>query len=200
MEPPPDERIREAIGLGLDDSLRHFFPEGDAMLYERVLEGYRQHWIATYHLQSRPFAEAETLLTELGAGGYLLAVATAKSRRGLARDFERTGLERFFAASRTITECAPKPDPEMLHELMQELEVAPPATLLVGDSLHDLEMAAAAGVDAVAVSSGAAGRERLLERMPRACLGGVGELGGWLRGDPGRTARAEPPRLDSGKA
>ena len=69
----------------------------------------------------------------------------------------------------------------MLLELMAELDVAPQATLMVGDTSHDLQMARAAGVDAVAVTYGAHPEHGLVSYNPRACVASVDELREWLR-------------------
>ncbi|MCH7665512.1 MAG: HAD-IA family hydrolase [Acidobacteria bacterium] len=68
-------------------------------------------------------------------------------------DLERTGLNRFFRASRSADDAAGKPNPEMLFGLLEELGVCAEDALMVGDAVHDLEMANNAGVAAVGVAS-----------------------------------------------
>jgi phosphoglycolate phosphatase len=108
---------------------------------------------------------ADEVVAELAGRGFMLAVATGKSRRGLDRDLAATGLDRYMAASRTADETRSKPNPDMLLELMTRLDVGPERTLMVGDTEWDLEMARRAGVAAVAVSYGAHPAERLLQRL-----------------------------------
>ena len=179
---PAEDAVRGAIGLGLAESVARFSPRSDAAFLERLTAAYRECWVEEYHALSRPFPASERLLRSLATDGYLLAVATAKSRRGLARDFERTGFEALFHASRTADETGSKPGPRMLFELMEELGVEARDTVMVGDTVHDLEMAANATVDAVAVCTGAAAREALVDLAPAACLAGVAELAEWLEG------------------
>jgi phosphoglycolate phosphatase len=140
--------------------------------------------VETWHARHDPFPAAVETLRRLGDAGVLLAVATAKSRRGLVRDFARTGLGELFHASRTVDECPPKPHPAMLEELMGQLGATPRETLMVGDSRWDLEMARNAGTDAVGVLSGAQLEEELRACAPLACLPHVGELLAWLAGPP----------------
>ncbi len=176
----PETTIRSAIGLGLRETVERYRPGCDDATFAEVLEAYRRHWWSTYGHQMKPFTGVDGLLGELGAAGYLLAVATAKSRRGLVHDFERTGLGRHFHASRTTDDCPAKPHPHMLDSLLEELGVARGRTLMIGDTCHDLEMAANAGVTAVAVLSGSQSREQLEPAAPAAIFGRVGELAGWL--------------------
>src|SRR3990170_1706906 len=112
--------------------------------------------------------------------GRLLAVATGKSRRGLERALEASGLKDRFTATRCADETNPKPHPAMLLELMRELDVAPERSLMVGDTSHDLEMAKGAGVDALAVSYGAHPEPALRALGPRECVASVEALRAWL--------------------
>jgi phosphoglycolate phosphatase len=68
----------------------------------------------------------------------------------------------------------------MLLELMDELEVQAGGALMIGDTSHDLDMARAAGVDALAVTYGAHAEEGLRSCQPRACVASVPELRQWL--------------------
>ena len=47
-----------------------------------------------------------------------------------------------FDGSRTADETAGKPHPLMLQELMREFGTEPERTLMIGDTTHDLQMAA----------------------------------------------------------
>jgi phosphoglycolate phosphatase len=69
----------------------------------------------------------------------------------------------------------------MLLEIMDELGIDPERTLMIGDTSHDLDMAKAAGVDALAVTYGAHRELGLRACGPRDCVASVAELGKWLR-------------------
>jgi len=58
--------------------------------------------------------------------------------------------------------------------------VEPARALMVGDTTHDLELAANAGVEAVAVTYGAHGEALLATRPARARVGSIAELHRWL--------------------
>ncbi len=176
----PEPTIRGAIGLGLRETVERYRPGCDEEAFAQVLEVYRRHWWETYGHQMTPFPGVEALLAELARSGHFLAVATAKSRRGLDHDFARTGLGHHFHASRTMDDSPGKPDPHMIESLIEELGTTRERTLMIGDTCHDLEMAANARVAAVAVLSGSQTREQLEPGRPAAILGGVAELAGWL--------------------
>lgn len=176
---PTRERASHVIGLGLRDSLAYVAPDLPESDYGRMVERYRFHFInrdASLPL----FAGAREMLEELESRGHVLAIATGKSHAGLQRALEQTGIKRHFAATRCADRCAPKPAPDMLHELISELAGTHQSTLMIGDTSHDLQMAANAGVAAVAVAYGAHPREKLEPFAPLALAGGMGELRQWL--------------------
>lgn len=180
IEPPSDERASHIIGLGLIDALRHALPDLPSERYQAVAERYRHHYLSRDQ-ELLLFDGAAELIEELAAAGHFLAVATGKTRKGLDRAFEVSGLGARFHASRCADECHSKPHPQMLEELMDEFGVAPEATLMIGDTTHDLLMARNAGVAALGVAYGAHPRESLEAEAPLYCAADVSELAAWLR-------------------
>jgi phosphoglycolate phosphatase len=177
---PDDEAARHVIGLGLSQALRHAVPDAPESLYEPLVERYRHHFLA----QDRAiplFAGARETLAELHEAGYWLAVATGKSRMGLDRALESTGLKQYFHATRTADQTFSKPHPAMLLELMEELAVSAERALMIGDTTHDMQMAQNAQVDAVAVGYGAHPPEQLQELNPLALVKSFAELRAWLK-------------------
>ncbi|MBS1211427.1 MAG: HAD-superfamily hydrolase, subfamily variant 1 [Proteobacteria bacterium] len=167
---PSDEAARSVIGLSLDGAMSELFPAATGPTTTRLVEEYRRIYLARKFGEDDLFPQVREMLQTLQDSGYKLAVATGKTRGGLIEAMGATGTRRFFDAVRSADETASKPHPEMLLQLMGELEVAPERTLMVGDSLHDLRMARNAGVDAVAVSCGANSRQQLCELEPLLCL------------------------------
>jgi phosphoglycolate phosphatase len=180
MAPPSAERARHVIGLGLHDALRYAMPELAEERHVEAAEHYRRHYLSRDH-ELLLFDGVAELIRDLATDGYRLAVATGKSRLGLDRALAVSGLAAGFEATRCADECHSKPHPQMLEELMQELGVVPAATLMIGDTTHDIEMAHNAGVPAVAVTYGAHSRAALEATSPLACAASVDELSDWLR-------------------
>lgn len=174
-ERTPDD-IRDIIGLGLRESWHRLFPELGPDGFMPFVEAYREHFFAPELQSARLYEGAAEVVAELAARGFVLAVATGKSRRGLDRDLAATGLDRFMAASRTADETRSKPNPDMLLELMSKLAVSPEHTVMIGDTEWDLEMARRADVAAIAVSYGAHPAERLRPYAPLACVDAIEEV------------------------
>lgn len=177
---PDDARARHVIGLGLSDALSHAVPDLPAELIPAMVERYRFHYLAGDH-QLTLFDGVTGMLEELSKAGHMLAIATGKSRQGLDRALDHSGLRSFFQGSRCADECHSKPNPQMLDELMIEFGVSPTATVMIGDTSHDLQMARNAGVDGLAVTYGAHSHSHLQEQRPIACLHSTKELLTWLK-------------------
>lgn len=176
---PSDQQARHVIGLGLADAMRHAVPDLTADRYRAMVDRYRYHYLSGDH-QLTLFPGVPAMLQRLNAVGHIVTIATGKSRLGLERALDHSGLRPLFQASRCADECHSKPHPQMLEELMAEFGILPEATVMIGDTSHDLLMARNAAVDAVAVTYGAHPHGHLLAHNPVACVSDVTELDSWL--------------------
>ena len=147
---PSDAQAAYVIGLGLDDALRSAVPDLPRERYRDLGLRYRHHYLSSQHELSL-FEGTLPMLHALRARRHLLGVATGKSRRGLDEALHTSQLKGLFDATRTADETASKPDPRMLRELMEELDVAPERTLMIGDTTHDLLLGLNAGTAVLAV-------------------------------------------------
>ena len=184
LPPRADEQIRELIGLSLVDGMRRLYPEADPQAVLALLDGYRRQWLgpAGGGAHEAPlFAGAEAVLEQLHGEGYLLTVATGKSRPGLDRSLHRhAGLRALFALTKTADETASKPDPLMLRETLAELGVPAARALMIGDTEYDMAMAAALGMPALGVACGVHDQRRIRDAGALAVIGSVADLPGWL--------------------
>jgi len=177
---PDDEAARQVIGLGLEQALRRVVPDIPDTKLPDLMALYRHHFIV--QSEAIPlYVGARDTIVELHKAGYLLAVATGMSRKGLERVLNASGLKNYFSATRTADVTLSKPDPAMLLELIEELDVDAGRTLMVGDTTHDLLMAQNAKVDAVAVLHGAHLPEQLQMLKPLAMVEDFNELRAWLK-------------------
>jgi phosphoglycolate phosphatase len=176
---PTEEEALFVIGLNIADTFQRVVPDLDEAGRARLAERYRHHFLAGEH-EAPLFGGVREMLADLHGRGRRLAVATGKARRGLDRALGATGLGSWFEATRCADEGFAKPHPGMLLMLLEITGVEPSRALMVGDTTHDLELAANAGVDALAVSYGAHGEDLLATRPSLARLGSVIELHRWL--------------------
>ena len=177
---PADAAAGYVIGLGLRDALRIAAPSLAERDYAKLADRYRFHYLLgdrTIEL----FAGVRELLEELRGVGYLLAVATGKSRVGLSRALDAARLTSLFDATRCADETFSKPHPAMLQEIARELGQDLRRIAMIGDTTHDLQMAVNAGTAAIAVAYGAHPATALLACTPAFCAHSVAELADWLR-------------------
>jgi phosphoglycolate phosphatase len=176
---PSERDASYVIGMGLIEALQHAAPGLPRERYPELGLRYRHHYFARQH-EIVLFEGALAMLDELRARGHWLAIATGKSRRGLDEALESVQLKGVFHGSRTADETASKPHPQMLLELMREFGVEPERTLMVGDTTHDLQLAANAGTPSLAVGYGAHAHESFAEFAPVHIAHSVRELHDWL--------------------
>jgi phosphoglycolate phosphatase len=154
---PEPKRVRHIIGLSLVEAVAALLPDLDDSCHRTVAQSYRDAFFA---LRSRPdhseplFPGALAALARLEAEGWLLGIATGKSRRGLEAMMERHGLARRFVTHQTADGNPGKPDPTMVIRAMAEAGASPRGTVMIGDTTFDMQMARAAGTFAAGVAWG----------------------------------------------
>ena len=147
--------------------------------YPELAARYRHHYRASQS-DIVLFEGTLEMLRALKARNHALAVATGKTRKGLDEALATSSMAGLFDATRTADETRGKPDPLMLVELMRELGTAPERTLMIGDTTHDLQLAANAGCPSVAVSFGAHEHEAFGVHSPLHVAHSTADLSAWL--------------------
>lgn len=181
-EPRSRDELKNIIGLGLQEAIRALYPAADAGFINAMAEAYRHHFLTQDKTPSELFSGAREVLLQLAAEGYLLAVATGKARRGLDRVLDELGMHELFHATRCADETFSKPHPQMLEEIMVDLDTAPARTLMIGDTEYDMLMAQNARTHALAVSYGVHELERLKAHNAQGHIDAIDELPAWLAG------------------
>jgi phosphoglycolate phosphatase len=176
----PDERAcRQIIGLGLAEALQALVPNLPEGQYPRLVEHYRNHYLGR-DAEIPLFAGVYEGIRELHGAGFTLAVATGKSMKGLERALDYAQLRPYFSATRCADQTHSKPHPAMVEEILDELMLSRGQALVIGDTSHDMLMAANAGVDRIGVTYGAHLPEDLHEHAPVAVLDSFAEVKAWL--------------------
>ena len=175
-----DEAVRNIIGLGLPEAIRVLIPDVDEAVIPQMRERYGHYYLGVDDTPTELFDGVEQTLSNLKDKGYRLAVATGKSRRGLKRVFDDTGLEYLFETSRCADETTSKPHPHMLEEILQETGLNAADAVMIGDTEFDLEMGVRAGMDTIAVSYGAHHIDRLKAYKPVLVMNEFPDLESWL--------------------
>ncbi len=187
LDRPGAAAVRRIVGLGLEEAVQVLIDgvkgtTGGSTGVTGIAESYRR---AYFGIRIRPdhheplFPGVREALAGLDRPSRSLGIATGKSRRGLVESLERHDLKHHFATFQTSDGNPGKPDPEMIYRAMDEVGVEAGETVMVGDTVFDMEMAGNAGVEALGVSWGyhdpkeltAAGAAHILDE-----LGGLAPL------------------------
>ncbi|SOC02804.1 HAD family hydrolase [Rhodobacter maris] len=131
-----------------------------------------------------PAVDLPRCLGGLRASGFRLGVATNDSEASARHQLARAGVETLFDfVAGYDSGFGAKPEPGPLLAFAARLGVAPEQVAMVGDSLHDLAAARAAGMLAVAVLTGPATRETLAPAADLV-LETIDGLAPWIAGSP----------------
>lgn len=176
---PPDREAAWVIGLSLESALYRCVPTLTADQMPDFIDRYRVHFLAR-DPEIKLFDGIVDLLATLESRQVALGVATGKSRVGLDRVLAAKNLQGRFHVTRCADESFSKPHPAMLLEILDELSLRPDQVLMVGDTSHDIQMAAAAGMDSMAVTYGAHDIPTLRQAEPTVMVSSVNEMQSWL--------------------
>ncbi len=161
---PRPEDVRRIIGLSLVEACGALLPGESPATHSAAAEAYVDAFRALRRLPDtlEPlFPGATVALDRLEADGWLLGIATGKSRRGVQSVLDAHHLAGRFVTVQTADDNPGKPDPTMLLRAAAEAAAAPANVVMIGDTSYDMAMAGAAGTRALGVSWGCHGRDEL---------------------------------------
>lgn len=147
---PTTEETRGCFGLKLENLLERFFP---AEKRDALASAFYKHFDEE-ELVNRFFTGALETLCYLKNQGFILTVATNRSRSKLKAALTKANITDLFAATRSPEDGAPKPAPDMLLTLLDEFNISAQKALMIGDTIFDMQFAQNAAVDALAVCYG----------------------------------------------
>lgn len=154
---PRPEDVRRIIGLSLVEACAALLPFASHATHRAVAEAYKDAFRLLRLLPESMeplFPGVVEALDELEAQGWLLGLATGKSRRGVQSVLEAHGLTGRFATIQTADDNPGKPNPAMLLRAAAECGVDPASVVMIGDTAFDMIMANTANTGALGVSWG----------------------------------------------
>jgi phosphoglycolate phosphatase len=166
LELPPVQASRKVIGLSLIEAMAALLPEGSAEEHARLSQDYkRAFWTlrAADEVEEPLFDGVLELLDALENGGWLLAVATGKSDRGLRHCLEQHGIHARFVSLQTADRHPSKPHPSMVEQAIADASAAPETSIVVGDTSFDMAMAVNAGARGIGAAWGYHDAQELLD-------------------------------------
>ncbi len=180
---PPPRECRRVIGLSLGEAMRSLVPEAESAEHALLIETYKQKFLQA-RLEGRVeeplFDGIAELLDALEAEGWVLAVATGKSDRGLGHCLACHGWSARFVSLQTGDRHPSKPHPSMALQAMADAGAAPESTVVIGDTSYDMGMARASGATGIGAGWGYHDENELLAAGAVAVAMEPGEVIGLL--------------------
>lgn len=157
LEAPTYEEVRQIVGLSLLEAVRHMRPDLTPDLAQAYAAAYKQMFVRMHadpDFHEPLYPGAEETLRRLKREGWLMGMATGKSRRGIDRNTVVYNWGDVFDTSFCADDGPSKPHPHMLECNMVALGVDPHQTVMIGDTAHDIHMGRQAKVHTIGVSWG----------------------------------------------
>lgn len=157
LDLPSPKDSRRVIGLSLVEAMAALVPDAAREDHAALAEDYkRAFWAlrAAGQVDEPLYEGVLELLDALEEDGWLLAVATGKSDRGLGHCLEQHGIHARFVSLQTADRHPSKPHPSMVLQAIADAGAAPETSFVVGDTSFDMAMAAAAGATAIGAGWG----------------------------------------------
>lgn len=159
-----DDQCASMIGLPLKQAFTDLIPMSDEM-GNRCVDTYRRIFNennAAYVIPTFPNV-IDTLL-RLSAKGYILTIASSRSRQSLLDFVHIMHLEEIFPYILGADDVIhAKPHPEPVLRTLEAFDCSPEEALVVGDTKYDIEMGCRAGTRTCGVTYGNGSREELQE-------------------------------------
>lgn len=179
VEPPDQDDVRGAVGMGIRETFHRLVPG----IREEDVDGwvtrYREVYPPIEQEKTELFPKAQETLRALHERGYRMAVVSNKGRRILGSSVERLGLAEYLdLVVGDRPGYARKPDPRVWEEDVAPNfpGVTPDKVLLVGDAYPDLAFAKAIGASACYATWGYGNREHCMELGPAHVIDAFPEL------------------------
>ncbi|MCX7603083.1 MAG: HAD-IA family hydrolase [Bryobacteraceae bacterium] len=146
-----DVYLRSFIGHHLFELFSEVLPGSTCEQQERLLQRYRQIYLARRHASTRVYPGVREMLAALPGWK---STATTKSSETTRQVLELFGLASFFDHVQGTDGFPSKPAPDVIFKSLEKFGVAPEECLFVGDSAPDMEAGRRAGVRTCAVRWG----------------------------------------------
>lgn len=156
---------REVFGFPIEDYYRRagfdFARHPYPVLARRFMDRYNAGVAAC-----APFAQAAGVLSALAQQGWSQVVLSASRQDYLIEQVSQRGLAGYFTELLGLQDIYGAGKVQRGRDWLQSLDTAPERCVMVGDTLHDAEVAQALGAQCVLYTGGHQSRERLAAACP----------------------------------
>ena len=180
VEPPSRGEVADILGIKLSEAFKILLKEKNQDNSELILNSYIDLYNRSQN-KVKLFDGVEYGIKELCRCGYKIAIATGGGRNYLDSCLYQTSIRDNISATKTSDDCFSKPHPQMCKEILDELLIEPEKSIVIGDSIHDLQMAKNANISSLAVTYGAHNQKALSIYNPLGYAESADMIFDWIR-------------------
>ncbi len=167
-------KVKRLVGWGVDSLVRCFVREDQAV---KALEIFRAHHDTRLRGKIRLLPGVKSLLPFLKKKGCVLALASNRPAKFCHIILKALGIDAYFdhvICGDGVKRA--KPHPDMVRKILRQSRISSGKTVFVGDMSVDIECGRAAGVFAVAVTTGSCTRAQLKAARPDRMIGRISQV------------------------
>ncbi|MBM4169948.1 MAG: HAD family hydrolase [Ignavibacteria bacterium] len=171
-----DEQMRRHIGKPIAEIFASLLPPSLHNEIPRASIVYRDRYRAHMLKHTKLFPGVESTLSTLSRRGVGLAIATTKSTETSSKLLSHFGIASLFQLVQGSDSPPYKPDPAIIHTILDTLKWNARETLMVGDSANDILAGKSAGTLTCGVTYGSLGRDEMKSLNPDCVIDSISEL------------------------
>jgi len=157
LQPIDSDAVRHMVGLTLLEGIARLAPAESTERHHEIADHYRSafHQARSLPAHEEPLYDGvKECLQDIENDNIILGIATGKGRRGLESTLSRHNIRDRFTVLKTADDGPGKPHPAILLDAIAETGASPETTVMIGDTVFDMELAKNADVKAIGVSWG----------------------------------------------
>lgn len=166
---PAEDVIKSVLGMQFEQAIRICFPNIPPKIFNLFCSDFHV-CMKEARFRAKLFHGAKISLRALQRKGVKLAIASSKDPEELVQAIKQSSLEVLFPVTCCSSNYLPKPNPSMLHYLLNKFSITPDECVMIGDTIFDMQFAQNAGVDVIAVTFGAHTKDQLQLYSPVAFM------------------------------
>ncbi len=165
------------IGPPLGIAVKDFLPAIEPEIVDRVIDRFRVLYDSSSYPLTKPYADIESLLSQLHDQNNRLFIATNKRKFPTVRLIEKMGWTSLFTDIITI-DFSPSgiPKSEMLIHLCKKWNITPSTAAMIGDTSSDIDAGHTAGFNTIAVTWGYGDYKKLVDSVPDKIVNSAREI------------------------
>jgi phosphoglycolate phosphatase len=170
------EDLYPLIGKPLAETFTTLLPQSLHGRIDEAVELYKAYYPPRALETTTLFPGVRETVEALHARGLKLATATTKLTPGTRRVLTHFGLAEYFVQIQGSDNIPFKPDPSIIHKILDDQSWQRNVTLMVGDTDNDIEAGKRAGIPTCGVTYGSLTKEQIKQLKPDFIIDSLPEL------------------------